>query len=104
MENSLQVGDALARANSGGSNPTLGIRAVMEKSLAEHIRGLEQKLNALSSQMMEERDSHRCNQLESELRAVDTALAHYRRAFEIESRLPLRSHPSSTKYSTEETT
>jgi predicted nucleic acid-binding Zn-ribbon protein len=76
----------------------------MEKTLAEHIRGLEQKLNALSSQMMEESDSHSRNQLESELRAVDTALAHYRRAFDIESRLSMLSHASGTKYSTEETT
>jgi hypothetical protein len=75
----------------------------MEKTLAEHIRGLEQKLNALSSQMMEESDSHRRNQLESELRAVNTALGHYRRAFDIESRLLMRSHPGGTKYSTEET-
>ena len=48
------------------------------------MRALEQKLTALSSQMMEEDDSHRRNQLESELRAVGTALAHYRRAFDIE--------------------
>lgn len=76
----------------------------MKKTLAEHIQGLEQRLNALSSQMMEESDSHRRNQLESELRAVDTALAHYRRLFDIESRLPICAHPSGTKYSTEENT
>ena len=77
---------------------------MMEKTLAEHIRGLEQKLNALSAQIMEESDSYRRNQLESELRAVNTALGHYRRAFDIESRHPMRSHPTGTKYSTEETT
>ena len=68
------------------------------------MRALEQKLTALSSQMMEEDDSHRHNQLESELRAVDTALAYCRRAFDIESSLSMRSNPSGTKYSTEETT
>lgn len=76
----------------------------MEKTLAEHMRALEQKLTALSSQMMEEDDSHRRNQLESELRAVDTALAYYRRAFDIESGLSMRSNLGGAKYSTEETT
>lgn len=71
----------------------------MQRTLAEHIRALEDKLNALSSQMMEENDSHRRSQLESELRAVDSALAHYRSAFAIETRITTR-----TEYSGEETT
>ena len=61
MENSLQVGDVLARENAVATD-TWNMGAGMEKTLAEHIRGLEQKLNALSSQMMEESDSHRRNQ------------------------------------------
>lgn len=76
----------------------------MQKTLAEHIRALEEKLNALSSQMMEENNSHRRNQLESELRAVDSALAHYRSAFAIELRLSMRTDATSTESSSEETT
>jgi hypothetical protein len=38
-----------------------------------------------------ENDTRRRNQLESELRAVESALTHYRSAFEIESRLSTRS-------------
>ena len=76
----------------------------MQKTLAEHIRSLEQKLNVLSSHLMEENDSHRRNQLESELRAVDSALAHYRSAFSIERRLSRGANPTGAEYSSEETT
>ena len=76
----------------------------MQRTLAEHIQALEGKLRALTSEMMEENDSHRRNQLESELRAVDSALTHYRSGFDIESRLSLRANPTRTEYSSEETT
>jgi len=56
----------------------------MQKTLAEHIRALEQKLNGLSSHFMQENDTSKRNQIESELRAVEAALAHYRSAYEIE--------------------
>ena len=59
----------------------------MERTLAEHIGTLEQKLNLISTQIMQENSTRRRNQLESELRAVESALTHYRSAFEIESRL-----------------
>ena len=62
----------------------------MERTLAEHIGTLEQKLNLISTQIMQENNTRRRNQLESELRAVESALAHYRSAFEIESRLSER--------------
>jgi Effector-associated domain 9 len=63
----------------------------MERSLQEHIGALEQKLKLISTQIMQENNTRRRNQLESELRAVESALAHYRSAFEIESRLSGRS-------------
>ena len=62
----------------------------MERALAEHIGTLEQKLNLISTQIMQENNRRRRNQLESELRAVESALTHYRSAFEIESRLSER--------------
>jgi len=63
----------------------------MERTLAEHIGSLEQKLNALSSLFMQENRAHRRNQLESELRAVESALAHYRLAFDLETSISRRS-------------
>jgi hypothetical protein len=59
----------------------------MERTLAQHIGTLEQKLNLISTQIMQENNTRRRNQLESELRAVESALTHYRSAFEVESRL-----------------
>lgn len=64
---------------------------LMNRTLAEHIEALEQKLNSVSAQIMQENDSQKRNQLESELRAVESALSHYRSAFEIENRLSPRS-------------
>jgi hypothetical protein len=59
----------------------------MDRMSAEHIGTLEQKLKLISTQIMQENDTRRRNQLESELRAVESALTHYRSAFEIECRL-----------------
>ena len=59
----------------------------MDKPLGEHIGTLERKLNLLSAQIMEENDTAKRNKLESELRAVESALTLYRSAFEIENRI-----------------
>ena len=75
----------------------------MNRTLAEHIRDLEQKLNSISSRIMQESDSHRRNHLESELRAVESVLTHYRSAFEIESRRSASSIRAITKHPREET-
>jgi hypothetical protein len=66
---------------------------MMDRTLAEHIQTLEQKLNLISAQIMQENNPNKRNQLESELRAVESALTQYRSAFEIESRLSMRSIP-----------
>jgi hypothetical protein len=71
----------------------------MERTLAEHIESLQQKLNALNSLFMQENRTHRRNQLESELRAVESALAHYRLAFDLETSVPRRSNGTSTTQS-----
>jgi hypothetical protein len=75
----------------------------MERTLAEHIGILEQKLNVLSSLVMQENRTYRRNQLESELRAVESALAHYRLAFDLESRIAMRSIARNTKQPNEKT-
>jgi hypothetical protein len=61
--------------------------AMMDRPLGEHIGTLERKLNLLSAQIMEENDTTQRNKLESELRAVESALTLYRSAFEIENRI-----------------
>jgi hypothetical protein len=61
----------------------------MHRSVAEHIQSLEQKRNLLSGQIMEERDRTKRNQLETELRAVESALNLFRSALEIEARVSL---------------
>jgi|KBSMisStaDraftv2_1062788.scaffolds.fasta_scaffold00558_28 hypothetical protein len=74
----------------------------MQRALGEHIRTLEQRLNTLSSLVMQENRTHRRNQLESELRAVESALAHYRLAFELESSISMTSIASNTKQHNQE--
>jgi hypothetical protein len=74
----------------------------MERTLAEHIGTLEQKLNALSSLVMQENRTQRRNQLESELRAVESALAHYRLAFDLESSISMSSVAGDAKRPNEE--
>ena len=69
----------------------------MQRALGEHIRTLEQRLNTLSSLVMQENRTHRRNQLESELRAVESALAHYRLAFDLESSISMTSIAGGTE-------
>jgi hypothetical protein len=59
----------------------------MDRTVREHIEELERKLNLLSAQLMDENNRLKRNQFESELRAVELALAHYRTALELESKL-----------------
>jgi hypothetical protein len=75
---------------SVAGRPSGELVRVMNRTLAEHIGTLEQKLNLISAQIMQENDTHKRNHLESELRAVESALTHYRSAFAIESQLASR--------------
>lgn len=59
----------------------------MNRTLAEHIETLEQRLDLISVRIMQEDNPKKRNNLESELRAVESALTQYRSAFEIEKRL-----------------
>ena len=62
----------------------------MNRTVAEHIDQLEQKLTSLSGLIMEERNREKRNRLETELRAVESALALFRSALEVESRIGLK--------------
>ena len=59
----------------------------MDTTVREHMQRLEEKRQLLSAQTMEESDTEKRNRLESELRAVESALKFYRDALETERRL-----------------
>lgn len=62
----------------------------MQTSVGEHIRKLEERLSMLNTQLMENRGSlAQRNRIETEVRAVNTALSHYRAALELEKSLSL---------------
>jgi uncharacterized protein with PhoU and TrkA domain len=58
--------------------------------VGEHIRKLEERLEHLNMQVMENRALAQRNQIESEIRAVNLALSHYRAALELEKDLSIR--------------
>ena len=59
----------------------------MNRTLAQHLDSLEAKRKQLSEQIMEEPSTLKRNQLETELRAVESALTLFRSALEIEARV-----------------
>lgn len=59
----------------------------MDRTVRGHIQSLEEKRNSLSALLIFESGITKRNQLETELRAVESALTLYRSALEIESRL-----------------
>jgi hypothetical protein len=61
----------------------------MQRTVAEHIQNLEQTRDRLSARIMEERNRAERNQLESELRVVESALTLFRSAIEVEARISL---------------
>ena len=60
----------------------------MDVSVREHLQRLEQRLQALSQEIMENRTRDDRNKLEAEIRAVNLAITHYRTALELEEGLP----------------
>jgi hypothetical protein len=61
----------------------------MDRTLREHLEGLEAKRQLLTAQLMDEEPGtlKARPDLEAELRAVESALTLYRSAVEIEGRL-----------------
>jgi hypothetical protein len=60
----------------------------MNKPLKEHIIELEKRVQQLSQEMMQNRNTlTERNHLESELRVAQQALAHYRQAVALEGQL-----------------
>ena len=63
----------------------------MNLTVQEHLQKLEQRLTEISGRIMVEQEKNQRNQLETELRAVESAIAYYRSALEIELRVFARS-------------
>lgn len=59
----------------------------MDLTVRQHIERLENQLGALNLEFMAETDTAERNRLESEIRAVETALSHFRAALEVEKNL-----------------
>jgi hypothetical protein len=60
---------------------------MVNRTVGEHIRVLEERLRTLSDRIVDENHTAKRNQLEAELRAVQSALTLYRSALEIENRV-----------------
>lgn len=60
---------------------------MVNRTVGEHIRVLEERLSTLTDRIMNEKHTDKRNQLEAELRAVQSALTLYRSALEIEDRV-----------------
>ncbi|HEX4663543.1 MAG TPA: hypothetical protein VH196_04075 [Terriglobales bacterium] len=61
----------------------------MDKPLRQHITELEKRVQQLSHDMMQNRQTRvQRNQIESELRVAQQALAHHQQAIELERQLP----------------
>ncbi len=61
--------------------------SLVDRTVGEHIRVLEERLSMLNDQIMDENDTAKRNRLDAELRAVQSALTLYRSALEIENRV-----------------
>ncbi len=59
----------------------------MDLTVRQHIANLEERLRQLNLEFMDETDTVRRNRLESEIRAVELALSHFRTALELEKSL-----------------
>ena len=71
----------------GGELPLVAGVSRMDRTIRQHVEELKQRLAILNSRIMEEQDVRKRNNLHSELRAVESVLALYKSALEVESRI-----------------
>ena len=57
----------------------------MDVSVRDHIAQLEARIKALAAELMEENNVAKRNVMESEIRAAEMAVSHYRAALLLES-------------------
>jgi hypothetical protein len=56
----------------------------MDRPLREHIDALDQRLRALHSTLQTTQDTEQRSRIETEIRIVHLAIAHYRSALDLE--------------------
>jgi hypothetical protein len=56
----------------------------MDVSVRDHIAQLEARIKALAAELMEEKNVAKRNVMESEIRAAEMAVSHYRAALLLE--------------------
>ena len=59
----------------------------MDRTLREHIEGLETRIRRLADRSMQSEDLSERNRIESEIRAANLALAQYKSALAVEQAL-----------------
>ena len=57
----------------------------MDVSVRDHIAHLEARIKALAAQLMDQKNLAKRNVMESEIRAAELAVSHYRAAMLLES-------------------
>ncbi len=57
----------------------------MDITVKEHIANLEARIRALATELMDEKNLAKRNVMESEIRAAELAISHYRAAMLLES-------------------
>ena len=67
----------------------------MKRTLQEHLDTLRNRLDVLNTDFMASTDKTEANAIESEIRTVRLAIAHYEAALEIEKTLALDVNPKS---------
>jgi len=59
----------------------------MDRTLKDRLDWLQGRLETLNNQMMDSPSRYQANGLQSEIRAVELAIAHYEAALKIERRI-----------------
>ena len=59
----------------------------MDRSVRDHINGLEQRLLTLNASLMDEDNPSERNRLESQLRAIQSAIVLFKSAIEAEQQI-----------------
>jgi hypothetical protein len=56
----------------------------MDRTVRDHVTGLERRIRELNTEIMEKKTLEERNRIEAEIRAAELALTYYRKALELE--------------------
>ena len=83
---SLESANTLVRSGEGRGR--IRVKSTMDRTVREHITLLEQRLEELTSQLMNSDLSlMKRNEVDADIRAATLALSYYRQALELEKRI-----------------